>query len=102
MTSESSHDNYAAAGGLEVRPIDYVPLGERHGKVWHLGPLWFMSNAQIATLAVGLISVSGAGSPGWRAARKRPSAALVVSGPGQPPASRTLITGCGVSREGEV
>jgi hypothetical protein len=28
-----------------------VPLNERHGKVWHLGPLWFMSNAQIATLA---------------------------------------------------
>src|SRR5947199_45053 len=28
------------AGGLEVRSIDYVPLSERHGKVWHLGPLW--------------------------------------------------------------
>jgi purine-cytosine permease-like protein len=47
-------------GGLEVRSIDYVPLSERHGKVWHLGPLWFMSNAQIATLAVGLISISDA------------------------------------------
>jgi purine-cytosine permease-like protein len=46
------------AGGLEIRSIDYVPLSERHGKVWHLGPLWFMSNAQIATLAVGLISIS--------------------------------------------
>ncbi len=45
-------------GGLEVRSIDYVPLSERHGKIWHLGPLWFMSNAQIATLAVGLISIS--------------------------------------------
>ena len=45
------------AGGLEVRSINYVPLRERHGKVWHLGPLWFMSNAQIATLAVGLISI---------------------------------------------
>jgi nucleobase:cation symporter-1, NCS1 family len=45
------------AGGLEVRSIDYVPLSERRGKVWHLGPLWFMSNAQIATLAVGLISI---------------------------------------------
>ncbi len=45
-------------GGIEVRSIDYVPLSERHGKVWHLGPLWFMSNAQIATLAVGLISIS--------------------------------------------
>lgn len=41
-------------GALEVHSIDYVPLTERHGRVWHLGPLWFMSNAQIATLAVGL------------------------------------------------
>src|SRR5690349_9361334 len=53
------------AGGLEVRSIDYVPLSERHGKVWHLGPLWFMSNAQIATLAVGLISISEGASWLW-------------------------------------
>src|ERR1043165_7329655 len=52
-------------GGLEVRSIDYVPLNERHGKVWHLGPLWFMSNAQIATLAVGLISISEGASWAW-------------------------------------
>jgi NCS1 family nucleobase:cation symporter-1 len=50
---------------LEVRSIEYVPLRERHGKVWHLGPLWFMSNAQIATLAVGLISISEGGSLFW-------------------------------------
>ena len=23
--------------GLEVRSIDYVPLNERHGQLWHLG-----------------------------------------------------------------
>jgi nucleobase:cation symporter-1, NCS1 family len=51
--------------GLEVRSIDYVPLDERHGKLWHLGPLWFMSNAQIATLAVGLISISEGGTLWW-------------------------------------
>jgi nucleobase:cation symporter-1, NCS1 family len=51
--------------GLEVRSIDYVPLDERHGKLWHLGPLWFMSNAQIATLAVGLISITSGGSLWW-------------------------------------
>jgi nucleobase:cation symporter-1, NCS1 family len=50
---------------IEVRSIDYVPLSERHGKVWHLGPLWFMSNAQIATLAVGLISISEGASLFW-------------------------------------
>jgi NCS1 nucleoside transporter family len=53
------------AGRLEVRSIDYVPLNERHGKIWHLGPLWFMSNAQIATLAVGLIGVSEGLSLFW-------------------------------------
>jgi purine-cytosine permease-like protein len=52
-------------GGVEVRSIDYVPLDERHGKLWHLGPLWFMSNAQIATLAVGLISITGGGTLWW-------------------------------------
>ncbi len=52
-------------GGLEVRSIDYVPLRERHGKLWHLGPLWFMSNAQIATLAVGLVSITTGGNVIW-------------------------------------
>jgi nucleobase:cation symporter-1, NCS1 family len=51
--------------GIETRSIDYVPLSERHGKIWHLGPLWFMSNAQIATLAVGLISISEGASLFW-------------------------------------
>jgi NCS1 family nucleobase:cation symporter-1 len=51
--------------GLEIRSIDYVPLDERHGKLWHLGPLWFMSNAQIATLAVGLISITEGASLFW-------------------------------------
>ncbi|NLP60088.1 purine-cytosine permease family protein [Paraburkholderia sacchari] len=40
---------------VERRSIGYVPLSERHGKVWHLGPIWFSGNAQIATLAVGAI-----------------------------------------------
>ena len=51
--------------GVETRSIDYVPLQERHGKLWHLGPLWFMSNAQIATLAVGLISITTGGNLIW-------------------------------------
>jgi nucleobase:cation symporter-1, NCS1 family len=51
--------------GVETRSIDYVPLRERHGKLWHLGPLWFMSNAQIATLAVGLISITTGGNLVW-------------------------------------
>lgn len=55
----------AKIAGVEVRSIDYVPLNERHGKVWSQGPLWFMSNAQIATL---------------RWARSRPSPAATSSG----------------------
>jgi nucleobase:cation symporter-1, NCS1 family len=40
---------------LEVRSIDYVPLSERHGKLWHLEPL-----ATIATLGLpsGAVSLS--------------------------------------------
>ena len=52
-------------GAVEVRSIDYVPLRERHGKLWHLGPLWFMANAQIATLAVGVVGVSAGGNLLW-------------------------------------
>ena len=52
-------------GGIEVRSIDYVPLSERHGKLWHLGPLWFMSNAELATLTVGLFSIEDGGSFWW-------------------------------------
>jgi NCS1 family nucleobase:cation symporter-1 len=55
----------ASIAGVEVRSIDYVPLDERHGKVWSQGPLWFMSNAQIATLAVGTFSAIGGGNLIW-------------------------------------
>lgn len=56
---------HAQGRGPEIRSIDYVPLNERHGKVSHIGPLWFMSNAQIATLAVGLISITTGGNLIW-------------------------------------
>ncbi len=52
-------------GAVEIRSIDYVPLAERHGRLWHLGPLWFMSNAQIATLAVGVLGVGAGGNLIW-------------------------------------
>jgi nucleobase:cation symporter-1, NCS1 family len=61
----STPNTPSKVGGIEVRSIDYVPLDERHGKLWHLGPLWFMSNAQIATLAVGLISITEGGNLLW-------------------------------------
>ena len=55
----------APSRGPEVRSIDYIPQNERHGKVRQIGPLWFISNAQISTLAVGLISVTGGGNLLW-------------------------------------
>jgi purine-cytosine permease-like protein len=65
VSSESSTATGGRVGGIEVRSIDYVPLNERHGKVWSQGPLWFMSNAQFATMAVGTFSVTGGGNLIW-------------------------------------
>lgn len=54
-------------GGIEARSIDYVPLAERHGKVWHLWPVWFSGNAQLATLAVGTLGIALGGNFLWTA-----------------------------------
>jgi NCS1 family nucleobase:cation symporter-1 len=54
-----------SATGVETRSIDYVPVSERHGKVWHLGPLWFAGNAQLATLAIGAFGVALGLSFAW-------------------------------------
>jgi nucleobase:cation symporter-1, NCS1 family len=56
-----------AGPGVEVRSIDYVPLRDRHGSVRHLGPVWFQGNAQLATLAVGLLGVSFGLNFAWSA-----------------------------------
>ena len=50
---------------IEQRSIDYIPRAERHGKAWHQGTFWFASNAEIATLAVGLIGISLGLSLAW-------------------------------------
>jgi NCS1 family nucleobase:cation symporter-1 len=42
---------------VEKHSIDYVPIAERHGKVWHLWPVWFMGDAHLATLAVGVLGI---------------------------------------------
>ena len=44
---------------VESRSIDYVPLAERHGKVWHLWPIWFTGDAHLATLATGVLGIAG-------------------------------------------
>jgi nucleobase:cation symporter-1, NCS1 family len=51
-----------ATGLIEKRSIDYVPLAERHGKVWHLWPVWFSGDAHLATLAVGVLGITLGGN----------------------------------------
>ncbi|MEI9985653.1 MAG: cytosine permease [Aliidongia sp.] len=43
---------------IESRSIDYIPLAERHGKAWHLWPVWFTSGTQLASVATGVIGVA--------------------------------------------
>jgi nucleobase:cation symporter-1, NCS1 family len=52
---------------IEERSIDYVPLRERHGKVWHLWPVWFSGDAHLATLATGAIGVLAGLALAWSA-----------------------------------
>lgn len=50
---------------VEHHSIDYVPLSERHGKVWHLWPIWFSGDAHLATLATGAIGIAMGLGFGW-------------------------------------
>jgi nucleobase:cation symporter-1, NCS1 family len=50
---------------IEKRSIDYVPHAERHGKVWHLWPVWFSGDAHLATLAVGILGITLGGNLLW-------------------------------------
>jgi purine-cytosine permease-like protein len=52
---------------IERRSIDYVPLAERHGKVWHLWPVWFSGDAHLATVATGVVGIALGGSLAWMA-----------------------------------
>ncbi len=53
------------AGLIEKRSIDYVPLAERHGKVWHLWPVWFSGDAHLATVATGVVGIALGGNLAW-------------------------------------
>jgi nucleobase:cation symporter-1, NCS1 family len=50
---------------IERRSIDYVPEDERHGKVWHQGPFWFLGNFQFFTITIGFIGPGLGLSLGW-------------------------------------
>jgi NCS1 nucleoside transporter family len=48
----------ALPNAIESRSIDWVPISERRGKPWTLFPLWFMSNANVTTLATGMLGAA--------------------------------------------
>lgn len=50
---------------IEGRSIDYVPRSERHGRVWHQGPFWFMGNFVLVTMVTGFIGPSVGLTVGW-------------------------------------
>ncbi len=52
-------------GLIEKRSIDYIPIAERHGKVWHLWPVWFSGDAHLATVATGVVGVALGGNLIW-------------------------------------
>src|ERR1700686_228617 len=52
---------------IEKRSIDYVPIAERHGKVWHLWPVLFSGDAHLATVATGVVGVALGGHLLWMA-----------------------------------
>ncbi len=43
---------------IEARSIDYVPAGERHGRVAAQGPFWFLGNFHFFTVSIGFIGPS--------------------------------------------
>lgn len=43
---------------IESKSIDWIPLDERRGKPSMLFPLWFMSNANLTTLATGMVGAA--------------------------------------------
>lgn len=68
MATENEARARAHGGGIrgvEVRSIDWIPENERHGKVWHQAPLWFLGNFQYFTIPIGFIGPSLGLSLAW-------------------------------------
>ncbi|GAA1799572.1 allantoin permease [Planosporangium flavigriseum] len=67
MTSDSTSSAPVAAPLIEVRSIDWVPDEERHGRLWHQAPLWFLGNFQYFSIPIGFIGPAMGLSLGWTA-----------------------------------
>jgi nucleobase:cation symporter-1, NCS1 family len=55
----------AALRGIETRSIDWVPENERHGRIWHQAPLWFLGNFQYFSIPIGFVGPALGLSLGW-------------------------------------
>jgi nucleobase:cation symporter-1, NCS1 family len=62
---EQQHDQAPSIRRIETRSIDWVPEDERHGKLWHQGPLWFLGNFQYFTIPIGFVGPAMGLSLGW-------------------------------------
>ena len=51
--------------GIEMHSIDFVPQSERHGKVSHLGAIWFVGNINLTAMATGVTALSLGASLFW-------------------------------------
>lgn len=54
-----------AAGRVERRSIDIVPLNERHGSLRSLGAVWFVANINLTAMATGIVCLGLGGSLFW-------------------------------------
>ncbi|OMH25168.1 allantoin permease [Tersicoccus phoenicis] len=65
MTPSTPSTGRTAASLIEARSIDWIPERERHGKVWHQAPLWFLGNFQYFSIPIGFIGPSLGLGLGW-------------------------------------
>lgn len=50
---------------VERRAIEYIPLRERHGKAWHVTPVWIACSANLTGLAIGGLGIASGLNLGW-------------------------------------
>ncbi|TWE10336.1 purine-cytosine permease family protein [Rudaeicoccus suwonensis] len=54
-----------AAGRVERRSIDVVPLEERHGNLRSMGAVWFVANINLTAMATGIVCLALGNSLFW-------------------------------------
>ncbi|MCL9649848.1 cytosine permease [Pantoea agglomerans] len=68
MSVKSSVSDYSGSEKQslsEIRSIDYIPLGERHGHPFNQFTLWFGGNLQITAIVTGALAVVLGGDVVW-------------------------------------